>query len=142
MNWGQKIVAGGVLFMLFITGMSVVMIMRNEDDELIEADYYQKGLDYNADYQQQKNALEDPNAPIISTDTADLKIAFSSPVSYQLECKRPSDAKMDKNFSGQANSGQELKISRTDLAPGPWFIRLMYQRNAKLHLIKKEIVLP
>lgn len=142
MNWGYKIIIGGALFMLFIIGMSVVMIMRSQDDDLIEKDYYQKGLDFNADYNKQQEAAQDADAPIIEANKEGLKIFFSTSSAYTLECKRPANAALDKTFKGQAIDQQTLNIARSELATGPWYIELSYQKNGKSYLIKREIMLP
>jgi hypothetical protein len=142
MNWGYKIIIGGALFMLFIIGMSVVMIMRSGNDELIDKDYYQKGLDFDADYNKQQEAAQDAEAPLIEVNKAGVKILFRTASSYTLECKRPSNAALDKLFKGQATDQQELNVPRSELAPGPWYLILAYQKNGKSYLIKREIMLP
>lgn len=123
------------LFMAFIITL-VVMMTRSSNDALIDQDYYEKGLSYDQDYQDQQQAIKDDVLPEIEINQAGLSIAFRDSVSFKLSFKRLSDAGMDKNFAGR---DIKLEFNNKELTSGPWIMRLNYTINEKNYLIKREI---
>ena len=139
MNWGQKLVLAMALFMTFIVALGVMMFMNEGNDELIEQDYYQQGLNYDSTYRDQQNARIDSVIPILQIDQNGLLISFKESAQYKLTCKRLSDAAMDKLYEGEAAS---IGIGNNELSSGPWLIELHYQITGKPYLLKREIQMP
>lgn len=142
MNWGTKISIGLGLFMAFIVGMGIKMILSNSDD-LVESDYYEKGLAYNQDFKEQQDAVRDSVIPEIAASDKGLSIQFDKPASYTLVCKRPSDVKLDKYFSGELNNQNEsLFIPKEELRSGVWQIGLEFTIKGKKYLVERKIMMP
>lgn len=135
MNWGKISILVLGLFMAFIITL-VVLMGRSSDDALIDKDYYEKGLNYDQDYQDQQQAIKDAVLPDIKVKPAGLSIAFRDSVDFKLSFKRLSDAGMDQNFAGR---DIKLEFSNKELTTGPWIMRLNYTVNEKNYLIKREI---
>ena len=142
MNWGKKLVVGMALFMAFIVTLGTMMIMRNGDDSLVEQNYYEKGQNYNTDFEKKQRAQDDQMTPKVATSNAGVNIIFPAPVSYQLICRRPSDAHMDQRLSGSTAEDGRIDIPQGVLRPGPWSLRIEYTVNGNQYLFEEEIVVP
>lgn len=142
MNWGTKLMIGMGLFMAFIIAMATKMVISGGDDDLVEKDYYEKGLAYDKVYNLKTEAVRDSVIPDFDASQNGLIITFKSPVSYKLVCKRPSDSKLDRLFEGQTADGDQLSIPRVQLKSGPWNIYLSFTVNSKQYLVEREIMMP
>lgn len=138
MNWGSKLVLGMLLFMAFIVCLAFFMITSSSDD-LIEADYYQNGLEYSQEYTSQHAAITDSVVPQIKATQDGLRIRFTTLVAYTLHCKRLSNSALDTTVTGQDSV---LYLKHQDLVAGPWLLRLNYQIGSKRYSIKRELVMP
>ena len=141
MNWGKKLVIGMAVFMTFIITLGTMMIMRNDEDSLVEQNYYEKGQNYNKEFQQKQDAADDRLLPKISTSNSALTIVFPVQVKYHLICRRPSDAAMDQTLSGTTADGT-IAIQSGTLKSGPWSVRIEYVVEGKNYLFEDEIIMP
>ncbi|HEY1025492.1 MAG TPA: FixH family protein [Sphingobacteriaceae bacterium] len=142
MNWGKKIIIGMASFIIFMVSLGAIMIMRNDNDALIEDDYYQKGIAYDKDYDAKKAAIDDMVVPAIHTNDMGVTITFPVPVKYQLICRRLADYHMDKTFNGYTDEDRNIQIPKGMLEPGPWLLRIQYTAEDKNYLFEGEIVMP
>jgi hypothetical protein len=142
MNWGKKLVIGMAAFMIFIISMGAVMIMRNNDDALIEGNYYEKGQAFDADYKAKQDAIDDLVVPSITINDFGVTITFPVPVKYQLICRRLSDYHMDKIFNGYTDEDRDIQILKGELEPGLWLLRIQYTTRGKNYLFEGEIMMP
>ncbi|MDF3078947.1 MAG: nitrogen fixation protein FixH [Sphingobacteriaceae bacterium] len=142
MNWGKKLIIGMVLFMIFIVSLGAIMIMRNGDDALIENDYYEKGQNFNKDYQLKQNAIDDEVIPAIVVNEYGIIITFPVPVKYQMLFRRPSDYHMDKMMNGFTDEDRKVQIAKGQLEPGRWMMRIQYTAKGKDYLFETEIEMP
>jgi hypothetical protein len=142
MNWGKKLVIGMAAFMIFIASLGAVMIMRNDDDGLIEGDYYEKGQAFDVDYKAKQDAIDDMVVPVITTNEYGVTITFPVPVKYQVICRRLSDYHMDKVFNGYTDEDRDIQILKGTLEPGPWLLRIQYSTRKKNYLFEGEIMMP
>ena len=142
MNWGTKITIGLALFMTFIMAMATRMFISAGDDDLVEKDYYEKGLSYNSRFDLQQAAEADLVIPYISADQNGLAIAFKAPATYKLLCRRASDSALDRMVTGETNSGNMLQIDASELRSGPWKLHLEFTQGGKDYLVEREIMIP
>jgi len=142
MNWGIKIIIGFALFMIFIIAMASKMFLSSGEDELVDEDYYEKGLAYDKDYDLQENARSDSVIPQFLAEKAGLTIVFKSPANYKLQCQRPSDIKLDRHSKGTTGSGNLLFIPANVLTSGPWNLHLEFTIGGKEYMVRREIVMP
>lgn len=142
MNWGTKIVLGMVTFMLFIVCMVVYMFHMHGRDALIEENYYEKGINYNAEYNAKQNVIADDAAPKISITESQIIIELKEPAKYDLVIMRPSnsleDVKIKGNTSGNANL---ILVDKVKMAKGMWFLNLQWHAGNKEYLYKKNLTL-
>lgn len=143
MNWGTKIILGMIAFMLFIVGMVVYMFKINDDDALVEKDYYEKGINYDQEYDAQKNTLDDNFVPKIEITSTQIIIQLKEAASsYKLKILRPSAAKEDINREGiPVGDHNIILVDKTKMSPGLWMLSLEWKSNEKPYLYKKDITL-
>jgi hypothetical protein len=141
MNWGTKIMIGMGLFMAFIISLCVKMIFSN-DDALIEKNYYEKGLNYDKDYNARHDAVTDSVVPSISASDAGLKISFSDAATCTLNLKKLSDSKLDTIISAATDEDRLVRLEAGEVESGPWNLTLDYTINNKPYQVTREIIMP
>ncbi|WP_448634517.1 FixH family protein [Pedobacter panaciterrae] len=87
MNWGTKLIIGMLSFMAFIVILAVLM-MRSENDALVDNDYYEKGLRYNDQYRQKEQVIKDNASPDIEFSGDNLIIRFKTQAAGTLKIMR------------------------------------------------------
>nr|WP_276898013.1 FixH family protein [Pedobacter kyonggii] len=142
MNWGTKIVLGMIAFMMFIVGMVVYMFHVHGRDALIEENYYEKGINYNAEYNAKVNVITDNAKPKITITKTQIIIEIKDSATYNLILMRPAnsddDVKLKGNTSGTANL---ILVDKTKMAKGVWFLNLQWRSSGKDYLFKNNITL-
>jgi len=142
MNWGTKIVLGMLAFMLFIIGMAVYMFRVHGRDALVEEDYYEKGINYNAEYDAKKNVLEDDAKPLITVTNNHIIVQLKESARYDLVLMRPSSRLEDVELKGKTTGRANLILcDRTKMARGLWFLNLNWHSGNKDYLYKYNITL-
>ena len=142
MNWGTKIVLGMLTFMMFIVCMVVYMFHVHGRDALIEENYYEKGINYNAEYDAKQNVLNDRAKPKITVTKTQIIIQIKDPAAYELVLMRPAnsddDVKLKGNTSGSSNL---ILVDKTKMPRGMWFLNLSWHSSGKDYLFKNNITL-
>ena len=128
--------------MAFIIAMATKMVISGGDDDLVEKDYYEKGLAYDVNYNMQQEAIRDSVIPDFAINQSGLTISFTSAAKYKLVCKRPSDSKLDRIFESLATEEKSLFIPREQLRSGPWNMHLEFSIGDNKYLVKREMVMP
>jgi len=142
MNWGTKIVMGMFAFMLFIVAMVIYMFHVHGRDALIEENYYEKGINYNAEYDAKQNVFHDDAKPKITITNSQLVIQLKDSAQYELILMRPVNSNDDFKLKGNtAGTSHLILVDRTKLARGMWFINLSWSANGKKYLFKNNITL-
>ncbi|RNL56063.1 FixH family protein [Pedobacter jejuensis] len=140
MNWGTKVVLGMITFMLFIVCMVVYMFHVHGRDALIEEDYYEKGINYNVEYNAKRNVLNDNAQPKITVTKTQIVIELKKAAKYELNLMRPSnsldDVKLKGNTAGEANF---ILVDKSKMAKGMWFLNLQWRSGNRNYLYKKNI---
>lgn len=142
MNWGTKIVMGMIAFMMFIVCMVVYMFHVHGRDALIEENYYEKGINYNAEYNAKVNVIDDNAKPKITITKTQIIIEIKDSATYQLVLMRPvnsaDDVKLNGNTSGTAHL---ILVDKTKMPKGMWFLNLQWRSSGKDYLFKNNITL-
>lgn len=142
MNWGTKLVLGMAAFMSFIIGMVVFMFKNHGNDALVEDDYYEKGINYNKEYNAKSNTLNDNAIPEIKLSKSQLIIQLKEVATYQLVLMRPSAAAKDVKSSGKTIGDANLIIiDATKLDKGLWSLNLQWRSNGKDYQFRKDITI-
>jgi hypothetical protein len=142
MNWGTKIVLGMIAFMLFIVAMVVYMFSVHGNDALVDKDYYEKGINYNQEYNAKQNVVEEDAQPIISISKSQVSIQLKDSAAFELKLQRPSTVKDDILIKGNTSGSLNLiQLNSTTMPKGLWFLELKWKSNNKEYLFKKDITL-
>lgn len=140
MNWGTKLVLGMAVFMSFIIGMVVYMFKQHGNDALVEDNYYEKGINYDKEYNAKSNTLNDGATPEIKQNESQLIIQLKDAADYQLTLMRPSAKEKDVKNSGKTIGDENLIIIETgNLDKGLWLLKLQWQFNGKDYLFTEDI---
>lgn len=139
MNWGTKLVIGMGLFMAFIITLAVLMI-RSGSDDLVDKDYYQKGIEYDKDYDRKSQMQKDQAEPEISVGDS-LRIVFNKPATGIVRILHPSDNKKDRIVSLNSGIAKEVALSLSDIAKGHWKLIIEWKSDAKEYLFEKSITI-
>jgi hypothetical protein len=142
MNWGTKIVLGLIAFMLFISAMAVYMFSVHGNDALVDEDYYEKGINYNEQYEALQNTIRDQVQPVIKISDSQVIIKLKDSAGYELKLKRPSTQKDDILDSGFTVSDANLIIiNNKNMHSGLWFLELKWSVKGTKYLYKTNITL-
>ena len=137
MNWGKGIIIGMVMFMIFITSMCVYMFRMPADE--YDHQYYEKGLNFDKDFDKEKQVYKDHAQPEVNISGKDLSIAFAESAVGTIRFIRPSSEAMDKTFQLNTNGSKATMLSVSSLVPGQWQMVVEWKSSKKSYLYKKEI---
>ncbi|MBC6112835.1 FixH family protein [Pedobacter fastidiosus] len=142
MNWGTKIVLGMLAFMLFIVCMVAYMFHVHGRDALIEENYYEKGINYNAEYNAKQNVFKDDAKPTITITKNQMIIQIKESANYELVLMRPSNSLDDVKLKGKTTGSSNLiLVDKTKMPKGMWFLNLQWRSGNKDYLYKNNITL-
>jgi len=137
MNWGKGIITGMIVFMLFILSMCVYMFASPTDE--YDHQYYEKGLNFNKDYDREQQVTKDHAQPSIQQIDSELVLRFTKPVKGKIAFVRPSNQKMDKSFKLETAEENIVEIPTTTLSTGQWQLVLEWETDHKSYLYQHEI---
>ncbi|WP_207534255.1 FixH family protein [Desertivirga arenae] len=140
MNWGKKIVFVMFLFMSFIVFLSARMVL-SDNDELIDKNYYEEGLNYDKEYNAHKAALKDSVIPELDIQTDGIHVSFPCDVEYKINSKCLANAGRDHIYKG-STVNKALLIPSAQLRKGEWVLNFEYTAAGKVYQVKKEIIMP
>jgi FixH len=138
MNWGKSIVLCFILFASFIGIMAYRMATAKVD--LVQADYYQKEIDYQQqiDRIQNSKTLNNLNIMTYLPSVHTLRIAFPSPVTKgEVNFYRTSDKELD--FKVPLSKQTLFEYSTKKLQKGHWKIQSIWSDGAREYFVEKEI---
>lgn len=142
MNWGTRILLGMFAFMLFIVAMVVYMFHVHGRDALVEENYYEKGINYNAEYNARQNVFHDQAKPKITITKNQIIIQIKDSAKYHLILMRSANSADDLKLSGKTKGNTNLiLVDRIKMAKGMWFIALSWDICGKEYLFKDNITL-
>jgi len=137
MNWGKGIIGGMVLFMLYIISMCVYMFMAPDDG--YDHQYYEKGLNFNKDYNKEQQVQQDHARPLIEVAGKTISITFSKPASGTIKFIRPANEALDNVIKLDSMRGKGMNIPVQNMAAGRWQLVLNWESNHKAYLYQQEI---
>ena len=142
MNWGTKLALGMGAFILFISGMVFYMFSVHDQDPLVEENYYEKGINYDVEYNALQNVIKDKAQPKISVTSSQIIIELKAEASYKAVLMRPSSSADDVKLNGKTTGDNHLiLVDKSKLAKGMWFLNLQWQSQGKDYLYKNNITL-
>jgi len=134
-NWGTKLVVWIIVFVLFI--LTLVFLSLGYDVNLVEKDYYPKGLKY----QTRIDAIENANKLgvrfLIDQSEDDLYINIPD---IQLDSGlitffRPSDGSFDRAY--KFSNSQQFRIPLSDFTNGKYILKINWWNDNKEYYIEQ-----
>lgn len=131
-NWGTGIV---VAMMVMVTGILVlVSVAVRQDFDLVDADYYQKSVNYQQHIEKVKNTetLEEKIRIELSADS--LKLQFPNLTNYEeysgkIQFYSPVEKSRDLTFDVQPKSDYTQSVSLKNLEKGRYQVKIDWQAN-------------
>jgi hypothetical protein len=139
MNWGTKLVIGMGLFMGFIITLVVFMI-KSDTDDLVDKDYYQKGIEYDKEYARRNQVQQDQAEPEIYVGDS-LKIVFKKPATGTIRFLHPSNNKNDRTLTIKSGRNNEFILPLSETSKGHWKLILEWKSDEKEYLLDKNILI-
>jgi hypothetical protein len=141
MNWGNKLLIGMLCFMTMIVVLGVLMV-RSKSDALVDNDYYEKGIDYNVEYNKKMNVKQDHAEPTVELTSDSLILTFVKPAQGKIKFIRLSNKTLDRSLSLQTNSMNQAEYPILQKSRGLWKLQMEWQSENKPYLYEKEVMLP
>lgn len=142
MNWGKWIV---VSFLLFATLMgAIVTISMRQDVNLVSNQYYHDDLIYQEQLQRKNNAESLARKPEFAITNNQLHIAFPDELQVdngKVTVFRPSNAKLDQDFTLTASSNSEQIFELKPLEKGAYRIKMTWVSAGKEFYMEKFVVI-
>ncbi len=129
MNWGNRIVVVFSLFVVLI--ITLVTISFNQEVNLVEANYYEEEIAYEAHMGKMSNAQKWESAIDIEQQEENLHLYFegAGEVKGIIHMFRPSDARMDFKLPLAKNN----LIPLEKLEKGVWQVGLSWEKEGKMY---------
>lgn len=140
MNWGKGLFIGMSIFMLFIIALAV-MIFRQDTDGY-DHGYYEKGLEFNTEYNREKLVFVDGVKPGVRLAGHLLQINFKEKAQGRLLLQRPSDEKMDKSIMFHSDPSGRVYVPLKQFTRGHWQLILAWSSNSKQYTYQQKIFVP
>lgn len=141
-HWGWGIAtlyAGFVLFTLVIVGYASL-----QHFDLVDKDYYEKGIDYERQIERIKRAEALPEKPLLAFGRGQIMVQFPSsgqPGDYAgtITLFRPSAASLDITTPLALSADFTQRIMSERLAAGLWRVKLAWTAGGSEYYLEKEI---
>lgn len=131
-----------VAFMLFIIGMVAYLFSQHGNDALVAEDYYEKGINYNAQQKAAQNVITAHAEPKITNNKLQLIIQLKDSAHYELKLMRPSNQKDDLVMKGLTVGDSNLILIDTKAMPvGLWMLELQWTAADRPYFFKTNITL-
>lgn len=145
LNWGNGIAIFYICFMIAMIFM-VVKSAQNRVD-LVQENYYEKDLNYEAFRQSRANAkaMVDPIQVSYLAKERHLSISFPSAMQNaigEIALFRPSNKYMDKKYHLKLDDQSQMTISLPpDMRKGLWYVKVDWIHQDKSYYSEQSIVL-
>jgi hypothetical protein len=138
MNWGTKLLLGLASFMIFIVALVIIMF-NSKKDALVDNDYYEKGINYDKEYQLKEQTKADHAKPLISTGPEVIVMAFTAKAIGTVHFMRTADKSMDQVLPFESNAEHQVVIPSGILKKGSWRLIIDWRSLDKKYLYEQEI---
>ena len=127
--------------MSFIIVLAVKMI-NSKTDALVDTDYYEKGLNYDKDYNRKEQVKTDKAAPQINLINGNIVLIFKDRAEGEIKMVRNSDKKLDKNISVKTDAQHLVRVPLEGLEKGQWRLIISWTTDGKAYLDEREVMVP
>lgn len=142
-NWGTSIAIFYTAFVIIM--ISMVVYASKQDVNMVQEDYYDKDINYEAFRKSRANAQRVSEQIKVEYIQGE-KIYVSFPVSMKIEegvitMYRPSDRHLDRNFKIEVDGNNRAEISTSRLTRGSWRILLDWQHDGHAFYHEQQMIL-
>ena len=136
-NWGTKLVIAMALFMGFII-ILVIQTTRN-DINLVEKDYYPKGLKYQDRLDDIQNATPYNKTIRIFQDAEHVIVQLPEIIADTgtIYFFRPSNTELDKLFKLDPANNFSQSIPKSEFQKGKYLVKIFWEENDKGFYVEK-----
>jgi hypothetical protein len=130
-KWGWGIAIFFIGSLLFI--LTLVLLASFRDVQLVEDDYYQKGLDYQQQIDRIKrtNELDRKVTAAYNTSSGNIEVTFPSmgnkAISGTIKMFRPSNRRYDFEVPIKVDSSGVQEIASEKMLPGYWQLKILWK---------------
>ncbi len=141
LNWGHKLTIFTVLFMLFITSM--VYYMMKQDVQLVEKNYYEKGIKYQDEINKHAATKGLDNAIQFDQNKNEILFitAMSGNIAGTMKFYKASDSKLDFDIPFTLNDEGKFIYNVSALQKGLWKITFEWKVGEQAMAVEKEIMI-
>ena len=131
-NWGTGILITFIVFVIVIVGTAIFLM--TQDVDLVESDYYAKGIDHQKQIDRMNRTNSMTESVIIEQADGFLKLSFPKEykpedISGKIQLYRPSDSKKDITFPLSIDTSAQQFIPTQTLDKGYWKVKLSWTYN-------------
>ena len=144
LNWGSGIAIFYVLFMIVMIGM-VIMSTYNKS-HLVQENYYQRDINYEAFRQKRSNAenMTEPLSIRLASERKSIELKFPADMNKaegSVTLFRPSDKSLDKvfNIDLEGNGSMEIPLE-SFFASGLWKIKVDWKNEGIPYFKEKTLI--
>ena len=142
-NWGTGIALVYVVFATFLIGMLVRS--HRYDPGLMEKDYYNLDLNYQARLEKKQNAGQLKAPPTVQFDVAEKSVRVLLPADMPeavgtAKCYR--SATTTEDFTSKIERSNTLRIPAENMTPGRWHIELDWEANGMPYFYETTFIVP
>ena len=140
LNWGNSIFLFLTLFVML--GIGFVVFSLSKSNDLVTADYYQKGADYSRQMEVTGRSDVYNDSIRVINHNKDVVVRFAPSINLmtdtmQVYFYRPSDKKLDFNYQGLLNT-DSLIIKKDYLSGGRYKVKFQWYYNRESYQVEKE----
>lgn len=119
-----------------------VLMVTSKSDALVDNDYYEKGIEYNVEYNKKMNVKRDHAEPIVELTSDSLILTFTKPAKGRIKFIRLSNKNLDRDLVLKTDSSNQAKFSILRKSAGLWKLAVDWESANKAYLYEKEVMLP
>lgn len=140
MNWGTKIFIVLAIFVIGMAGVGVYMVSQ-DSDTLVNADYYQDGINFDQVYDRRQNLETYGARPAVSIENDLLTVTFVHESNRgTLSLFRASDQSLDITMP-LTTQNAVFQIPVQDVESGSWELQLEWEAEGKSFQYEQQIYL-
>lgn len=144
--WGKGIWLAYGSFVVFILAMVAFAAYQHFD--LVESDYYEKGLQYQKQIDKSNRTTQQQKQPILSYSFDPLQVSLCFPTSEALQPVtgtilffRPSAAAYDIKDSLKLNEQECQIVQDKRLIPGNWRVKIDWEENGQSYYYETQLLI-
>lgn len=143
-NWGTGVV---IFLLIFLAALiTFVVFAFLQDVNMVHRDYYEKGVDHTATMEKEQRSAAYSSLIRVEAAADSIIIIFPAEIASTIQKGevlffRPSDHNKDTSYPLGLN-GPTMKISRENLIPGRYIVKLTWTSAGLEYEVDKNVILP